>query len=131
MKHFMPESILMVKIHPKYTKSHKIKQEIMNFLFDHMNLNMFSRRFRKSQSQYETLAPNFKNSMISIFFSWRLYDSFDSPMMLRYPCPEQLCAPAAAAPLPGRIAIQSRRRGHRQSPQRLLKSEIIRKSNRQ
>ena len=35
--------------------------EIMKFRFDPMNLNIFSRRFQKSQSQYEKLAPNVKN----------------------------------------------------------------------
>ena len=39
--------------------------EITKFRFDHMNLNIFSRGFQKSQSQYEQLAPNVEKSMIS------------------------------------------------------------------
>ena len=44
--------------------------EITKFRFDPMNLNIFSRRFQKSQSQYEKLAPNVEKSMISkcLFF---------------------------------------------------------------
>ena len=39
--------------------------EITKFRFDPMNLNIFSRRFQKSQCQYEKLAPNVEKSMIS------------------------------------------------------------------
>ena len=31
IQNFMPESILMVKIHPKYAKSHKITQKSRHF----------------------------------------------------------------------------------------------------
>ena len=50
--------------------------EITKFRFDPMNLNICSRRFQKSQSQYEKLPPNVEKSMISKchFFLWRLYD---------------------------------------------------------
>ena len=41
--------------------------EITKFRFDPMNLNIFSRRFQKSQSQYEKLAPNVEKPMISKF----------------------------------------------------------------
>ena len=41
--------------------------EITKFRFDPMDLNIFSRRFQKSQSQYEKLAPNVEKSIISKF----------------------------------------------------------------
>ena len=48
------------KIHQK-SQNHA---EITKFRFDRMNLNIFSRRFQKSQSQYEKLAPNVEKSMV-------------------------------------------------------------------